>query len=144
MLYISYHCCADDTQLLFPFNLDDHNNLQDYPMAIKDWMSENFLQLNPDENEVLAIGPESISDKAERCTDPLTANVKQAWKTLGVFSDQHMKFECQIKGLLKSCFFKLRNIGKIKNVLLEKKSRMFLSLLILIIVIVSRPSVSQL
>ncbi len=48
---------------------------------------------------------------------PLGSNVKLASKNLGVLFDQYINFEGHIKKVVQSCFFQLRNIAKIRNVL---------------------------
>ena len=131
---MSYHCYADDTQLYISVNSNDLNKLstlQDCLTAIKIWMSDNFLQLNPDKTEVLIIGSESITETVQQCIGPLAVNVKQASQNLGVLFDRHMNFECHIKKVVQSCFFHLRNIAKIKAILsfqdLEKIIHAFVS-----------------
>ena len=82
---MSYHCYVDNTQLYISINsneLGKLSTLYDCLTAIKIWMSDNFLQLNPDKTEVLIIGSESIMESVQQCIGPLAANVKQASQTL--------------------------------------------------------------
>ena len=51
---ISYNCYADDTQLYLSFKPNDLSKLstlQECLTAIKEWMSNNFRQLNPDKTD---------------------------------------------------------------------------------------------
>ncbi len=63
---ISYHCYADDIQLYIYFSpdrLEKLSLLQNCLASINKWMSDNFLQLNNDETEVMIIAPDKFTPK---------------------------------------------------------------------------------
>ena len=62
---ISFHFYADDTQLYLSVKPNELNKLAVLHECLNDvqsWLSQNFLQLNPDKTEVLIIGPKHVSD----------------------------------------------------------------------------------
>ena len=124
-------------QLYFSFKSSDLNKLsilKDCLSSIKDWMSQNFLQLNPDKTEVLIIGPENIRTEIQNFMGSASANFSNftsSSKNLGVLFDHKMNFEAYVKKVVQTCYFQLRNIAKIKSLLskqdLEKLVHAFIS-----------------
>ncbi len=62
---ISYHIYADDTQLYLPLDSgrDSVSSLVVCLKDIKEWMDENFLQLNENKTEVILFGSKPQIDK---------------------------------------------------------------------------------
>ncbi len=59
---ISFHCYVDDTQLYISTRPDETSKLSKLTECVKnfkDWMTNNFLQLNSDKTEILLIGPKN-------------------------------------------------------------------------------------
>ena len=117
---IKFHCYADDTQIYLPITPDDndslltlHNCLTD----IKNWMFNNFLQLNDNKSEVLVFGPPLARAHIENNLGPLLPNLKPTVKNLGVTFDPDLNFQPHIKKVVQASFFHLRNISKIKSFL---------------------------
>ena len=114
---ISFHCYADDTQIYLPLTPNNHSqldNLRNCLTDIKSWMTQNFLQLNDFKSEIVLFGrPDSIS-QIRNDLGNLSCFVKPHSKNLGVLFDSDFKFDKQINAVVKSCFFHLRSISKIK------------------------------
>uniref|UniRef100_A0AAQ6IB00 Reverse transcriptase domain-containing protein n=1 Tax=Anabas testudineus TaxID=64144 RepID=A0AAQ6IB00_ANATE len=117
---VSFHCYADDTQLYCPFKISDHgglSSLHECINEIKNWMAQNFLQLNSDKTEIVVISPQRVAKHILPCTDSLLANSKPTAKSLGVWFDSKLNFEHHVTKLVQACFYHLRNISKIRSIL---------------------------
>lgn len=117
-------CFADDIQLYVSFRPDDSEKLMillNCLTAIKDRMAHNFLQLNTDKTEALIVGTGRVASKVAQCIGFLSSAVQPKVRTLGVIFDQPMYFDNYIKQLSWSCFFHLRNTGKLKSVVSHHK-----------------------
>lgn len=75
-------CCymyADDIQLNYSFDLDSTENLNtlhDCMFTSKDWLCNNFLQLNAAKTEVLIVAPEGTAyNIITSCIGSLNSNV---------------------------------------------------------------------
>lgn len=78
-------------------------------------MSVNFLKFNDKKTEVMVFG--SPTETPNVYVDSLAQYVKPTVTILGVKVDCDLKFENQIKAVVKSSFFHLRQLAKIKPVL---------------------------
>ena len=120
---ISFHCYADDTQLYISSRPDENaklSKLTECVKDIKDWMTHNFLLLNPDKTEVLLIGsknhPQNLSQYNFNIVGcPVTSS--STVKDLGVILDCNLSFENHISYVTRTAFFHLRNIAKLRNML---------------------------
>ncbi len=82
---IFFHSYADDTQLyvaMFPNVPVQLDSLVNCIQDIKDWMSQNFLQLNQDKTEVLIIGLKGQREKLIPKLNILGLNPSQVAKKL--------------------------------------------------------------
>jgi len=105
---ISFHCYADDTQIYISSRPDEYaklSKLTDCVKDIKDWMTRNFLLLNPDKTEVILIGSKN---------HPQNRTLSATVKDLGVILDCNLSFEKHISCVTKTAFFHLRNIAKLR------------------------------
>ena len=117
---ISYHCYADDTQLyvsLKPNNRPIIDSLHSCIADIRCWMAKNFLQLNDSKCEILPCGPPNLAKILTNNLGSLSTLVKPFTKNLGIIFDPQLNFDKQINAVVKSCFFQLRMIAKIKSLL---------------------------
>lgn len=115
---IHYHLYADDTQLYIPVSPHDPSSIASLHKCLADvrrWMSENFLQLNENKTEVLVLGPHSES--IAPLLGALSTNLHTSARNLGVFLDSSLNFKKQISHVVKSSFFHLRSIAKLKPIL---------------------------
>ncbi len=117
---ISYHLYADDIQLYLPMKPDDNISLQsliDRVSEVKTWMADFFLQLNDSKTEVLVFGWPECASILSKTLSPITKTVGTCVRNLGVIFDPALKFDKQINSVVKSAFFQLRMIAKIKSFL---------------------------
>ena len=104
---VSFHLYADDTQIYFPLKHNDKNGLQPLFACLSDlklWLSSNFLNLNENKTEIIIFGPK------ENCVFDVDC---------GFLFDHNLKFEKQISAVIKSCFFQLRQLSKVKPFLTQ-------------------------
>ena len=131
---ILFHSYADDTQLYLPLKpgtAGNVSNLLSCLSEIKDWMAQNFLQLNESKTEILIIGPSNSPASFQSELSTLYSNVTHTARNLGVIFDSDLSFSPQITRVVQTCHYQLRNIAKIKPFLskidLEKVIHAFIS-----------------
>ena len=119
----NHHLYADDTQLFLSFSASDfsHNitHLERTISNISNWMSANFLSLNPSKTEFLIFGlPQQLS-KLNSPTIHLPNNVTlspvDCARNLGVIFDKNLTFAKHISSVSKACFFNIRDLRRIRN-----------------------------
>ncbi len=82
---------------------------------VKAWLSLHFLYFN--ESEIIVFGP-SYSRTPKVNLGNLTSSVKPWVKNMGVIFDDGLKLiNKQINMVVKSCFFQLRLLAKVKPIL---------------------------
>ena len=92
LYYVNFSMCNDMANI---------STLHDCMTAIKDWMSLNFLQLNPDKTEVLFFGTNNIISSLSLSIGPLATNLKPFSRNLGVISYHNLHFESHRNKLVK-------------------------------------------
>uniref|UniRef100_A0A8C5AN71 Reverse transcriptase domain-containing protein n=1 Tax=Gadus morhua TaxID=8049 RepID=A0A8C5AN71_GADMO len=115
---ISFHCYADDSQIYIPLRKAEAYSIKpllDCLQDIKAWMSLNFLNFNEKKTEVMVFSGSGVSPLVdlgylEQFRRPILNN-------LGVKVDTDLKFDTQVKAVVKSSFFQLRQLAKIKPML---------------------------
>ena len=126
---ISYHCYADDLQLYCSFKpdkLDIINTLHECLSAIKNWMANNFLQLNAEKTQVLIIGSDKVAADVANHLGPLKSNICSNPRNLGIILDQAMLLDKQVKSVSSACFYHLRNIAKLRSVVSHPELEMII------------------
>ncbi len=136
---VLHHLYADDTQLIDSFQPNCHadialNKLEYCCNEIKSWMNENMLKLNEEKTQVMLVGPASRLAKV----DHKKISVGQSdiifscsVKNLGVHLQSDLTMEKQVAEVCKSCYFHLRNIGRIRHLLTEDTTAALMRALIL-------------
>ncbi|KAI5097846.1 hypothetical protein C0J45_11573, partial [Silurus meridionalis] len=82
-------------------------------------MLNNFLLLNSDKTEVLLLGPHAAKSKLSDYAASLDGvSVCTAVKDLGVIIDPSLSFESHVNNITRIAFFHLRNIAKIRNMMM--------------------------
>ncbi len=117
---VSFHLYADDTQLYIPFKHNDSRSIEVLLACfheVKIWLSHNFLALNENKTEVILFGPSDSYDFGDLDLGDLSSHVTPCAKNLGVLFDSGLKFDKQINSVVKSCFYHLRRLAKVKPVL---------------------------
>ena len=99
-----------------PDRLDKLSMLHNCLASINKWMADNFLQLNPDKTEVMIFAPDNITPRIKQAIGTLSVSDRNAVRNLGVIFDKSMCFNSHVKSVVRSCFFHLRNIAKIRSV----------------------------
>ena len=126
---ISYHLYADDIQLYVSFEPEDTDKVLKLLRCfnlIKDWLANNFLQLNENKTEVIIVAPDPIVSKISRLLGSLSSAVQSKLKNLGVIFDNNMYLDQHIKSLTRTCFFQLRNIAKIRGAVSHSELEMII------------------
>lgn len=121
---VSYHLYADDTQLYLPIKMGENSVLQSFFTCfneIKEWLAGNFLHLNESKTEVVVFGPLSVCESTINNLGSIKPKVHSHVKNLGVTFDTELKFDKQINSVVKSGFYQLRNIAKLKPFLSFKE-----------------------
>ncbi len=120
---LSYHLYADDTQIYLPMRVGENNGsnlLFACLEEVKSWMTQNLLQLNQSKTEIMFFGPVRgcldmstyLGSWSDYCHDQI--------RNLGVVFDPELKFDKQINAVVKSCFFQIRSIARLKPILSRK------------------------
>jgi len=126
---ISVHLYADDTQLYLAFCPDEGETAVDQMMdciiEIRDWMEANMLRLNDSKTEFMVLASRHLERKlsgevkAIRVGDAVVEASESA-RNIGVIMDSRLSMEAHINQVTSSCYFNLRNIGKIRRNLTEE------------------------
>uniref|UniRef100_M3XH36 Reverse transcriptase domain-containing protein n=1 Tax=Latimeria chalumnae TaxID=7897 RepID=M3XH36_LATCH len=124
---VGFHCYADDVQLYlaFPANTPREASVLEKCLGeIRTWMAGNWLRLNPKKTEVLLVGRDRVCESLVGTLSPPSIDGKtlrqvKVTKSLGVFLDASLTLERQVSSVVSSGFFHLRNIRRLRPVLLR-------------------------
>lgn len=115
---ISFHCYADDSQIYMPIKKNDEYSFKILLQCLDDikaWMALNFLNFNDKKTEVMVFGGTTGAPQVDLgCLAPF---LKHTTTNLGVKIDSDLKLDNQIRSVVKSSFFQLRQLAKIKPIL---------------------------
>ena len=84
---------------------------------IKIWMTKNKLKLNEQKTEVLLCGPSSRRETVPvDCLSAGKASIlfSNVVKTLGVTLDAELSMEQHVSAIVRSCFFHIRSLSKVR------------------------------
>ena len=120
---ISFHCYADDSQIYVPLKKKDALSVKPLLLCLEDikaWMSLNFLKCNENKTEVMVFGPSGSCEAPPVDLGPLAHYRKPTLTNLGFKMDSDFKLDRQIGSVVKSSFFYLRQLAKVKPFLAHK------------------------
>lgn len=123
-----YHCYADDVQIYIselPKNkLSAQAKINEDLDRVAEWSDRNALVLNPSKSKYMILGTKTQIKKFSE--QPLSIQilgqpiecVTEA-KNLGIVIDSQLRFEAHVANLVKSCFYRLKVLYKIRHLLCE-------------------------
>lgn len=139
---VSHHCYADDTQLYVRFRRNSASDLssaierlESCITHIRQWMLQNKLKLNDSKTEFVIFATRhffkslnyvhsvNVGNSAIQCSSSA--------RNLGVIFDRELKLGTHVSQIIKSSYFHLRSIGKIRRYLNDKTCKLVISSLIL-------------
>lgn len=135
-----YHLYADDVQLYISANPRDFmstvSKINDDLSNVAQWANKNGLVLNPNKSKYVILGSKHQISKILNI-DPLLnicgqsiERVEEA-RNLGIWLDSRLRFEKHVTNLVRSCFYRLKVLYRIRHFLSEKIRIMLCESLIL-------------
>ncbi|KAK3568676.1 hypothetical protein QTP86_012870 [Hemibagrus guttatus] len=131
----SYHCYADDTQLIFSFPPSDTTASARISACLPDissWMTAQQLKLNPSKTELLIIpgDPSPAQDLAISLSNSMISPTASA-RNLGVTMDNQLSFSSHVTNVTRSCRFLLYNIRRIRPFLSTQATQVLVQSLVI-------------
>ncbi|MCJ8746228.1 hypothetical protein PDJAM_G00139370 [Pangasius djambal] len=131
----SYHCYADDTQLILSFPPSDTHVSARISACLADissWMTAHQLKLNPSKTELLFIpGDSSPSQDLAISLDNSLISPSVTARNLVVTMDNRLSFSSHIANLTRSCRFLLYNIRRIRPFLSTQATQVLVQSLVI-------------
>uniref|UniRef100_A0A3B5PWL6 Reverse transcriptase domain-containing protein n=3 Tax=Xiphophorus maculatus TaxID=8083 RepID=A0A3B5PWL6_XIPMA len=117
---ISFHCFADDIQIYLPLKLqngttDSLQLLLNCLAEVKLWMEKNFLHLNESKTQVLLFGQKLQTTNPDQILGSLARSYQTSARNLGFTFDSSLKLHKQVSSVVKSSFYHLRLLAKVKS-----------------------------
>jgi hypothetical protein len=120
---MDYHCYTDDTQVYLVIEPLDKwtgisNRIEACLADISEWMRSSLLKLNQDKTEVIVFAPTHRVKDFSDCRlsfDGIVVSDVSCVRNLGVFFDKALSMEKRVSATSKSCFYQIRNIGRIRT-----------------------------
>lgn len=126
---LDHHFFADDTELYSCLPVDEVSackaieNVQNCCAAVKQWMATNKLKLNDSKTEVLVCGPPDRRDQVpvvSLTVGDASISFSESAKTLGVYFDATLSLEKHVSHVVKTCFYHIRCLSKIRPYITRK------------------------
>ena len=121
---IQIHLYADDTQLYTSFDPENSSQaikrIEDCIVDIRLWMAQNCLKLNDSKTEFIIFGSEwdleRVENRSVRVGESIVLPSKSV-RNIGAMLDSTLTMETHINSIIKSCYFQIRSISKIRKYL---------------------------
>ncbi|KAK3567160.1 hypothetical protein QTP86_011299 [Hemibagrus guttatus] len=131
----SYHCYADDTQLIFSFPPSDTTTsarISACLAGISSWMTAHQLKINPSKTELLIIpgDPSPAQDLTISLSNSMISPTASA-RNLGVTMDNQLSFSSHVTNVTRSCRFLLYNIRRIRPFLSTQATQVLVQSLVI-------------
>ena len=116
-----YHCYADDTQIYMVIKPQDSLDtisirLENCISDISTWMNASMLKLKQEKTELIVFSPKGQQRKALQLrVGDKSIETTEVVKNLGVHFDSSLTMEKQVNCIAKSCYYQIRNIGRIRQ-----------------------------
>uniref|UniRef100_A0A8C6P6I6 Reverse transcriptase domain-containing protein n=1 Tax=Nothobranchius furzeri TaxID=105023 RepID=A0A8C6P6I6_NOTFU len=115
-LGVNYHFYADDCQIYLQINQKHSFSIMSECLSqVRSWLSQNCLRLNDSKSDAILFSPTNMNGALDVSTLPL--NLKSCATSLGVKLDSDLSMSSQVNATVKSCFFQLRRITRLKSIL---------------------------
>ncbi|XP_054605029.1 uncharacterized protein [Nothobranchius furzeri] len=117
---LSFHLYADDCQIYSPLCQEKGHSIQSFVSCVNEvrsWLMSNYLHLNEGKTELIVFHPNSRNVDRYADLGPLSPYSKPVVISLGVKLDVGLKFDAHINSVIRSSFFHLRRLAKIKPML---------------------------
>ena len=121
---MQYHLYADDSQLYKSGHADQISNIitltEMCVNEVKHWMAVNKLKLNDDKTEIILFKNPRVSSDISEVTLNINDNMitsSKSVKDLGVLLDYDLSMSSQVSSLCKNMYFKLKQIGSVRQFL---------------------------
>jgi hypothetical protein len=119
----SHQSYADDTQVYLVIKpLDNWKNIsRRLEICLSDvsvWMRSTMLKLNQDKSELIVFSPKHRVNEFSECYlsfDGTIVTDASFVKNLGIFFDRTLFIQKQASVITKSCYFQIRNFGRIRS-----------------------------
>jgi hypothetical protein len=137
---ISSHQYADDTALLLHIPLADIStcrvSIEHCLVAVHNWFRSRRLQLNADKTDLIWFGTKCNIGKIHSVDRILTFGdviicPVTCVKYLGVLLDTELNMKCQVNCIAAACFFQLRRLRQLRNVISPQALQRVVSALVL-------------
>uniref|UniRef100_A0A3B1JSL1 Reverse transcriptase domain-containing protein n=1 Tax=Astyanax mexicanus TaxID=7994 RepID=A0A3B1JSL1_ASTMX len=129
---LDFHCYADDTQIYLStssINNPPTTHLESCLSAIQNWMKDNFLMLNSNKTELILISTKAVLNQTPTLSLNFGGTVispSTQVRNLGVLLDSTLSFTAHINSVVKTAFFHLRRIAKIRRSLTQSTAEILL------------------
>ena len=122
---VNHQLFADDTQLYTCFSPSDFTTTTESIAvtfnAISDWMTSNFLALNPSKTEFILFGTKQQLAKLDNpslcISEELNISSASCVRNLGVMFDSHLSFHDHITKISQVCLYHIRDLRRLRSCL---------------------------